>query len=399
MRIEVNEPCPLPEDPILAEVAAALQDTGDSGWVVNRDWSVLYTTDEMRLSLAGGLEMAPIVIGEHLFGPAMLRVCTEWRFGPTRPELWRELFSAFGGLVLADTPGGNDELRALVDSSLSDIVDDLTPVHVAAASGSMHGMGIRDDHIALFKALRIRDDAGNLRGTAMLFKPAAGMSILSAMAAERDLGHLERMFSMAQAGRRPAAILFADLEGSSALPRTLSTGSYFAVGRRIVRATDQCVVDAGGLVGRHVGDGVVAFFPVETFDSESGAARACIGAARAVREAMNDVALGSELAADDLVMRFGLHWGSTLYIGNISTTARAEVTALGDEVNEAARIETCATGGRVLASKHLIERLEPDDAASLGIDPDHVTYTQLTDLDTATDKARRDAPAIPVSEL
>ena len=400
MRIEVNEPCPPPEDPILAEVAAALQATGDSGWVVNRDWRLVYATDEMRLAVAAGLEMAPVVIGEHLFGPAMLRVCAEWRFGPTRPESWRELFSSFGGLVLADTPGGKDELRALVDSSLSDIVDDLTPVHVAAASASQHGMGIRDDHIiVLVKALRIRDDAGNLRGTAILDKPAAGMSILAAMAAERDLGHLERMFSMAQAGRRPAAILFADLEGSSALARTLSTGSYFAVGRRIVRATDQCVVDAGGLVGRHVGDGVVAFFPVETFDSESGAARACISAARAVRAAMNDVALRSELAADDLVMRFGLHWGSTIYIGNISTTARAEVTALGDEVNEAARIEACATGGRVLASKHLIERLELDDAAALGIDPDHVTYTQLADLDTATDKARRDAPAIAVSEL
>ena len=399
MRIEVNEPCPLPEDPILAEVAAALQDTGDSGWVVDRDWRVVYAIDEMRLSLAGGLEMAPVVIGEHLFGPAMLRVCTEWRFGPTRPELWRELFSAFGGLVLADTPGGNDELRALVDSSLSDIVDDLTPVHVAAASGSQHGVGVSDDHIMLVKALRIRDDTGNLRGTALIDKPAAGMDVLGAMAFELDLGHLERMRSMARAGRRPAAILFADLEGSSALARTLSTGSYFAVGRRIVRATDQCVVDAGGLVGRHVGDGVVAFFPVETFDSESGAARACISAARAVRAAMNDVALRSELATDDLVMRFGLHWGSTLYIGNISTTARAEVTALGDEVNEAARIETCATGGRVLASKPLIERLELDDAAALGIDPDHVTYTQLADLDTATDKARRDAPAIPVSEL
>jgi hypothetical protein len=36
-----------------------------------------------------------------------------------------------------------------------------------------------------------------------------------------------------------------------------------------VRAADQCVVDSGGLVGRHVGDGVVAFFLAETADSES----------------------------------------------------------------------------------------------------------------------------------
>jgi class 3 adenylate cyclase len=399
MRVEVNEPCPRPEDPILAEVAAVMTDTGDWGWVVDQGWRLVYMTDQQRLSHAAGQELAPLVIGEHLFGPAVLRVCTEWRFGAKRPELWRNLLSAFGGLVLADTPGGKEELRALVDPSLRDIVDDLSPVHLTAASTSQHGVGARDDHIVLGKILRIRDDAGNLRGTAIDFKPAAGMHVLGAMAFERDLGHLERMRSMAPAGRRPAAILFADLEGSSALARTLSTGSYFAISRRIVAATDQCIVDAGGLVGRHVGDGVVAFFPVETFDSESGAARACIGAAGAVRAAMSEVALRSGLAEDDLVMRCGLHWGSTLYIGEISTPARAEVTALGDEANEAARIEACATGGRVLASKPLIERLDVDDAAALGIDPDGVTYTQLAYLDTATSKARRDAPAIAVCEL
>jgi class 3 adenylate cyclase len=98
-------------------------------------------------------------------------------------------------------------------------------------------------------------------------------------------------------------------------------------------------------------------------------------------------------------MRFGLHWGSTLYVGNITTAGRGEVTALGDEVNEAARIEACASGGRVLASKELIERLEPEAAASLNLDPDRITYTPLAALDTATEKARRDAPAIAVCDV
>jgi len=75
------------------------------------------------------------------------------------------------------------------------------------------------------------------------------------------------------------------------------------------------------------------------------------------------------------------------------------VTALGDDVNNAARIEACATGGRILASKELIERLDPVDAAALGIDLSGVSYTQLADLDTVTDKARRDAPAIAVCDL
>jgi class 3 adenylate cyclase len=159
------------------------------------------------------------------------------------------------------------------------------------------------------------------------------------------------------------------------------------------------VVDAGGLVGRHVGDGVVAFFLAMNAGSESAAARACIEAARALRSAVAGVAARSDLQPTDVVLRFGLHWGSTLYVGQIATSGRSEVTALGDEVNEAARIEACATGGRALASKDLIERLEEDDAAALEIDPGRVKYRALGELATATDKARRDAPAIPVCDV
>jgi hypothetical protein len=75
------------------------------------------------------------------------------------------------------------------------------------------------------------------------------------------------------------------------------------------------------------------------------------------------------------------------------------VTALGDEVNEGARIEACASGGRALASKALIERLDTEDADALVLDPDHVNYKPLADLPTATEKARRDAPAIAVCEV
>ena len=166
-----------------------------------------------------------------------------------------------------------------------------------------------------------------------------------------------------------------------------------------MRAADQCVIDAGGLVGRHVGDGVVAFFLAESAGSESAAARSCIDAARALRASLSDVAQRSELEPEQVVLRFGLHWGSKLYVGLITSGGRSEVNALGDEVNEAARIEACAGGGLALASKDLIERLEPDDAAVLTLDPDHITYTALTDLTTATDKARRDAPAIAVCEI
>ena len=232
-----------------------------------------------------------------------------------------------------------------------------------------------------------------------MLKPGAGMSQLAAAASTADPAHLERMQGVEHADRRPAAILMADLEASSPLARRLSTASYFAFVRFWVRAADQCVVDAGGIVGRHAGDGIVAFFLPEIIGSESAAARSCITAARALRDTLTEIAARTEIPASDLSLRFGLHWGATLYIGRILTAGRSEVTALGDEVNEGARIEACATGGRALVSKSLVERLNRVDADALGLDTGHTTYTLLADLATATDKARRDAPSIAVCEV
>jgi class 3 adenylate cyclase len=103
-----------------------------------------------------------------------------------------------------------------------------------------------------------------------------------------DLSYLERMRAVEHADRRPAAILMADLEASSPLARRLSTALYFAFVRGLIRAWDRWVVDAGGIVGRHAGDGVVAFFLPETIGSESAAARSSIVAARSLRDSLTD---------------------------------------------------------------------------------------------------------------
>jgi class 3 adenylate cyclase len=396
-----NDSLPLPDDPALAAMAVALRDAGHWAEIVDVGWNLVYSTDELRRIYGGLVDLGEVAVGAHFFGPEAMRTRLNWRSGPNTPELIREMFGVFGGLLLADTPGGRDALRSKVDPALRDIVDALSlaspsPAHFFA----WHGTHVRATPVdALTTAIRVHDAAGRLAGTALISKPGAGMSILATVAVGGDLTHFKRMQHVAKAARRPAAILFADLEASSSLSRRMPTAAYFALGRRLVRAADGCVIDAGGIVGRHVGDGVVAFFLAETAGSESAAARACITAARELRGALVDVAARSNLAGDAIVLRFGLHWGSTLYVGQIVSRGRHEVTALGDEVNEAARIEACATGGRALASKALVERLDRDDAAALGLDPDRITYVPLAGLVTATEKARRDAPAIAVCEV
>lgn len=376
-----------------------MNEAGAWAHIVDRVWRWVYMTDDVRLSQGSLLRMVQVPLGMHYFGEQAIESGVSGTVFNVQSGV--DALVGVGPWVLADTPGGREALRELVHPSYRDQIDAIQPdnqsvVRTSSISGLTAGGAVVPMKLT---AWRIRDADGRVAGTALQTLPSVGMAVLGTLAGAGDAGHFARMQRVAKAGRRPAAILFADLEASSPLARRLSTASYFALGRRLVRAADQCVVEAGGLVGRHVGDGVVAFFLAGDAGSESAAARACITAARALQAAVVDVAARSDLKPGEINLRFGLHWGSTLYVGQIATSGRSEVTALGDEVNEAARIETCATGARTLASKNLMERLDPDDAAALRLDPDHVTYTALGDLATATEKARRDAPAIAVCDV
>jgi class 3 adenylate cyclase len=394
-----QQTCPLPDDSALAEAAVALNEARAWAHIVDSDWRCAYMTDDVRLSQGSLLRMVPVPLGLDFFGQEAIECGALGTVFTLRSML--AVLLGVGPWALADTPGGREALRDVVHPGLRDHVDRIEdddrsvvrtfPIPTVGPGGVAAQLNLT--------AWRVRDDDGRLAGTVLQTIPSVGMAVVGTLVGTGDPGHFARMQRVAKAGRRPAAILLADLEASSSLARRLSTAGYFTLGRRLVRAADQCVVDAGGLVGRHVGDGVAAFFLASDAGSESAAARACIAAARALRAAVGDVAARGDLDPGELRLRFGLHWGSTLYVGQIATSGRSEVTALGDEVNEAARIEACATGARALASKDLVERLAPADAAALDLDPDRVTYTALGDLATATEKARRDAPAIAVCEV
>jgi class 3 adenylate cyclase len=243
--------------------------------------------------------------------------------------------------------------------------------------------------------VRIDDDAGRFLGVLYLFRGMLPDSLLARLG-RGDERLFERMERVSEPGRRQAAILFADLEASGALSRRLSSRGYFDLIRDLTDLIDSSVIAREGIVGKHAGDGGSALFLVSDFDgSESAAARAAIEAATAIRGGAEE--LGP--AGVSVKLNVGLHWGATLMIGQVATRGRLDVTALGDQMNEGARIEAAASGGVILASKDLIERLEAADAKASGVDPDAVSYTLLGELEGASDKAIRDAGAIPVAEI
>jgi len=249
---------------------------------------------------------------------------------------------------------------------------------------------------------RLVDEHGVTFGYVLIYGPSLPASVLGLLT-RGDAQAFTRMAELADPGRRQAAVLFADLEDSGALSRRLPSAVYFELIRELVTAIDDAVVARRGVIGKHTGDGVTAFFLADDHGSRSAASRAALEVAQEIARIAERIATGGRagrlLEAGGWRFNTGVHWGSTLYIGQIATGGRLEVAALGDEFNEALRIQQSARGGVTLASKALLERLDPEDAEAIGLEPQRMTYTTVAELPHASEKALRDAGTIAVTEL
>jgi class 3 adenylate cyclase len=248
---------------------------------------------------------------------------------------------------------------------------------------------------------QLRDESGALVGTSVLTYINVRPNLVSLLA-RGDAAMYERMASLLEPSRHAAAILFADLEASSELARRLPTARYFELMRDLSVQFDALVAAHCGVVGKHAGDGMTGFFIA---DHSEGIGAESLGALRTARDFRRHV--GDALAsvwepADERDqppgVNIGLHWGASLYIGQLVPGGRLDVTALGDEVNECARIQETACGGCVLASKAFVESL-PAGAGGDGVDIDAIRYTPLGALPDASPKAIRDAGAVAVTPL
>jgi class 3 adenylate cyclase len=302
------------------------------------------------------------------------------------------------------TPGGKEAFQQLLGPELAPYVADIEPSESRAwtfefeyVEGELPPLPIG------CITTRVRGDSGKLIGQFTIYSARLPPRLLTLLT-RGDEAMFERMAQLIEPDRHAAAILFADLQASGALSRRLPSAVFFKLIRSVTTAIDDVVLVRRGLVGKHVGDGVTAFFLSEQLGSASTAARSAVDAARVVGKAASDAATALEgssdlLAREDVKLNVGVHWGPALYMGQIVTGGRLEVTALGDEVNEAARVQQSAQDGEILASKSLLEQLSVTDAREVGLDPDSLPYQTIADLDTASDKAVRDAGGLPVASL
>ena len=128
--------------------------------------------------------------------------------------------------------------------------------------------------------VRVRDSTGRPLATVYIYGVDLPATLL-ALVAQGDRGMFERMARLAEPGRREAAVLFADIQSSGELSRHLSSAAYFRLVQELFTDLDAIVIEADGIVGKHAGDGLSAFFLSEQCGSREGAASAALDAALA----------------------------------------------------------------------------------------------------------------------
>lgn len=140
----------------------------------------------------------------------------------------------------------------------------------------------------------------------------------------------------------PMSFLFADVRGSTAIAERMSPSEFTRLLNRFYAAANRAIIDRDGLIDKLVGDEVVAFFPPYVGNH----ARAAVETARALL-----AATGHDGTSEPwLPMGIGVHTGRAYYgvVGTEDTVS--DITALGDDVNVAARLVGLAASGEVLIS-------------------------------------------------
>jgi class 3 adenylate cyclase len=398
MEHDAPGPSPLPEHPDLRDIAEAMEAAGMLFEIVDARFRCVYFSSEWARIQDASADEARRQVGRSLIWRVLKEDAEIVRLTRESGTAW---FEHNAPIMRRYLDPADPDFEEVFDSA-APFAAEIEPAEsvprawfdrVSFPANLRFRRSMLGDQHQL--QLRISDDEGHFVGVVFLYRGILPESLMQRLG-RGDPQLFERMDRVSEPGRRTAAILFADLEASGVLSRHLSSRGYFDLIRNLTDLIDTSVIAHDGITGKHAGDGGSALFLAADFDgSESGAARAAIETARAIRD-------GSEqLGPEDVEVKvnIGVHWGATLMVGQVATSGRLEVTALGDQMNEGARIEAAATNGEILASKDLVERLDAADAQATGIDPDAIAYTTLSELDGASDKAIRDAGTIAVTPI
>ena len=275
-------------DERLCEVAEQLDAYGWAAELLDEHWRLVWVSEEL-CAMYGDSDPERLGIGDHIY-VSRARALEGGLITADSAERWTRT----NGPFLLDAVGGaTEEITPALYSKWAQILKDLEPRPAPPRWTSTSDFS-RDEFFGRVNYVgeRVHDAEGELLGYLFLYSfdvPASIGTLL--MRGDRRMH--ERMADLVQPGPRSAAVLFADLEASGSLSRRLPSPVYFRLIRDIRTALEEAVAGCGGIVGKHAGDGVTAYFLAEQLESDSAAARAALETARSLPQRTHKAACGS----------------------------------------------------------------------------------------------------------
>ncbi|HSR73096.1 MAG TPA: adenylate/guanylate cyclase domain-containing protein, partial [Kiloniellales bacterium] len=168
-------------------------------------------------------------------------------------------------------------------------------------------------------------------------RPVADVSVTPLLPPTIGPRETSRLARRLQGDEREVAILFADLRDFTGLTQHKLPYDVVFVLNRYFAAMGLAVEESGGRVDKFIGDGIMALFGIER-----GPRVDCRNALRAARRmAERLVEVNAALAHDleqPLRIGIGIHVGPVI-VGEMGYGSATSVTAIGDAVNTASRLE------------------------------------------------------------
>lgn len=166
------------------------------------------------------------------------------------------------------------------------------------------------------------------------------------------------------------AVMFVDLRGFTSLSDQKFPYDVVYILNNYFQAMGDVISAHGGKVDKFLGDGILAYFGLDTNPRE--ACKAAVSACRAMAESL--AALNQRLIhvwPAGLSMGIGLHFGD-LVLGEIGSQEKRQMTIIGDTVNTASRLEALnkESGSQLI--------LSTKTAALAGVDLSHVEVSAVT---------------------
>lgn len=140
------------------------------------------------------------------------------------------------------------------------------------------------------------------------------------------------------------SMLFADVRGSTALSEKMSPKEFSQLINRFYTETTSLITEEDGLVEKLAGDAVAAFW---------GAGFAGPDYVRRTLKVAQK--MSKRMAQLEIPVGIGVHTGIAFFGAMGTADGLTDITALGDEVNTAARLASQASAGEIIVSEQALK--------------------------------------------